>query len=367
MRAVLNGVLEWLAAGRKVAIATVIRVDRSGPMPPGSSLAVNDEGVVMGSVSGGCVEPAVVEEANLVLAGGPAKKLTYGISDDQAFEVGLTCGGTIHLIVTAADPDLVSALAPALNEERPIALATVVKGDTLGSSLLVSDDEVKGSLGNNGLDQSVADDALGMLELADTGIRTYGPEGEPRPDDVEVFIQSSTPRPDMYVFGAIDFASAVCRVGSFLGYRVTVCDARAAFATRARFPDADEIVVHWPHEFLAEARVNKRTVMCVLTHDPKFDVPVIKEALATDAAYIGAMGSRRTRDDRRRRLIEAGVEEKLLSRISSPIGLDIGASTPEEVAVAIAGEIIALRHGADGGRLRDQEVTIHKHHAGRTP
>jgi xanthine dehydrogenase accessory factor len=198
-----------------------------------------------------------------------------------------------------------------------------------------------------------------MLEGGKTGTTHYGPRGQRRMEDVAVFIQSFAPPPRMYVFGAIDFASAVARIGKFMGYRVTVCDARAVFATRERFPSADEIVVAWPDEFLKTAPVDGRTVICVLTHDPKFDVPVLKAALATPAGYIGAMGSRRTHNNRTARLKEEGITGEELARISSPIGLDIGSRTPEETAVAIAAEIIAFRTGHSGGRLAERSGPIH--------
>lgn len=366
MRELLDEVLSWHDAGKRAALATVIQVERSAPMGPGASLAVCEDGVVTGSVSGGCVEPAVYEEARAALASGKAKRLTYGISDDQAFEVGLTCGGTIHLVtlpVTDEAWQVMAGLRTALSQERPIAVATVVEGPYAGRMMLVSQDEVVGSLGSEGLDHAAGDDALGMVELGETGLRTYGAEGERRPEDVNVFIEAFAPRPNMYVFGAIDFATAVSRIGKFLNYRVTVCDARETFATQTRFPDADEVIVRWPHEFLADAPVDKRTVICILTHDPKFDIPVLELALKTPAAYIGAMGSRRTHEARIRDLRDVGVSERDLGRISSPIGLDIGATTPEEVAVSVAAEIIALRHGAPGGRLSDHEGRIHKHSA----
>ena len=187
-----------------------------------------------------------------------------------------------------------------------------------------------------------------------------GPDGERRQDELSVFVQSFAPAPQMLVFGAIDFAAAVARVGKFLGYRVTVCDARGVFATRKRFPEADKVVVEWPHRFLESAEVDARTVICVLTHDPKFDVPLLEAALKTDAAYIGAMGSRRTHDDRLARLRDEGVSEESLARIASPIGLDIGARTPEETAVSIAAEIVALRWGGSGQRLAGTDGPIHR-------
>lgn len=363
MREVLTDVIRWCSAGKKASIALVVAVEHSAPRGPGAALAVNEDGVVTGSVSGGCVEPAVYEEARVTLETGAAKQLSYGISDDQAFEVGLTCGGTIHVVVLPVTSDVLlvlQRLAEALAEERPVALAVLLDGSHPGSLRLVSPDSSIGSLGSAGLDHAVSDDAIGMTEVGESGILRYGPDGERRPDDVGVFIHSFAPRPDLYVFGAIDFAGAVCKIGQFLNYRVTLCDARETFATKARFPDTDEIVVKWPHEFLESANVDRRTVICVLTHDPKFDIPLLQRALEGSAAYIGAMGSRRTHEERRRLLLEAGVPEQDLRRISSPIGLDIGATTPEEVAVSIAAEIIACRHGASGGRLANREGPIHR-------
>jgi xanthine dehydrogenase accessory factor len=256
----------------------------------------------------------------------------------------------------------------ALAQQSPVAIVTALGGPQVGSKLLVTPEEHLGTMGNGDLDRAVIEAARGMLESGQTGIRHYGPHGQRRMEDVTVFIQSFAPPPRMYVFGAIDFASAVARIGKFMGYRVTVCDARPIFATRERFPSADEIVVAWPDEFLrTTAEVDARTVICVLTHDPKFDVPVLKAALETPAGYIGAMGSRRTHNNRTARLKEEGVSEEELARISSPIGLDIGARTPEETAVAIAGEIIALRTGHSGGRLSKRSGPIHAPEPDTTP
>ncbi|MBV9455786.1 MAG: XdhC family protein [Rubrobacter sp.] len=255
----------------------------------------------------------------------------------------------------------------ALAQQSPVAIVTVVGGPRVGSKLLVTPQEYVGTTGNVDLDRAVIEAARGMLEGGRTGMRHYGPQGQRRMEDVTVFIQSFAPPPRMYVFGAIDFASAVARIGKFMGYRVTVCDARPIFATRERFPTADEIVVAWPDEFLRTADVDARTVICVLTHDPKFDVPVLKAALATPAGYIGAMGSRRTHNSRTARLKEEGASEEDLARISSPIGLDIGARTPEETATAIASEIIALRTGHSGGRLSERSGPIHASEPDRTP
>ena len=255
--------------------------------------------------------------------------------------------------------DILARWHEALAAQSPIAIATLVEGPSVGGKLLVTPEEHVGTVGNEDLDRAVVEAARGMLEGGSTGMRHYGPRGQRRMEDVTVFIQSFAPPPRMYVFGAIDFASAVARIGKFMGYRVTVCDARAVFATRERFPSADEIVVAWPDEFLKTAEVDARTVICVLTHDPKFDVPVLKAALETPAGYIGAMGSRRTHDNRTARLKEEGIADEDLARISSPVGLDVGARTPEETAVAIAGEIIALRTGHSGGRLSERSGPIH--------
>ena len=326
MRDVLPTLERWVAEGRGVATATVVRTERSAPREPGAVLAVSDEGEVAGSVTGGCVEPAVYEEARDVLAGGEPRLRTYGIADEEAFEVGLPCGGTVHIFVDSLEPDLVAPLAEAIRNERPVALAVSVAGPKTGEKRLVSPDGAP--------DGEVDARARALLARGETAVVTVG--------DEEVFVSSFAPRPDMYVFGAVDHASALAQVGRFLGYRVTVCDARARFVTRERFPEADELVVGWPDEFLRGAPVDERTAICVLTHDEKFDVPVLQAALATPAGYIGAMGSRRTTARRAERLRAEGVSDEALARIHAPIGLVIGSRTPEEVAVAIAAEVVAV-------------------------
>ncbi|CAN5769314.1 hypothetical protein BH23ACT11_BH23ACT11_17470 [soil metagenome] len=255
--------------------------------------------------------------------------------------------------------DLLRRWHDALVEQLPVAVATVVEGPRVGSKLLVAPEYHVGTTGNTDLDKAIVETARGMLEGGRTSTVHFGPTGQRRMEDVTVFIQSFAPPPRMYVFGAIDFAAAVAQIGKFMGYRVTVCDARPVFATRERFPSADEVVVAWPDEFLKTAEVDARSVICVLTHDPRFDVPILKEALNTEAGYIGAMGSRRTHDNRTARLKEEGITEEDLARVASPIGLDIGARTPEETAVAIAGEIVALHTGHSGGRLAECSGPIH--------
>jgi xanthine dehydrogenase accessory factor len=362
MRDLLPTLRQWWDAATPVALATVVGVSKSAPRQPGASMAVTPDGQVAGSVSGGCVEGAVFELAQQVLRSGDPALVTYGISDEQAFSVGLTCGGEIEIFVRRTAPHLAAAASIAV--EEPVALATIIAGPHgVGASLAVWHDRTDGALGNDGLDAAVTDDARGLLEQGQTGQRRYGPRGERRLDDVTVFIEAFAPRPRMLVFGAIDFAAAVARIGGFLGYHVTVCDARAVFATSQRFPGADEVVVEWPHRYLEQANVDARTVLCVLTHDPKFDVPVLEVALRTPAAYIGVMGSRRTHDDRMARLRERGVPEEALDRLRSPIGLDLGARTPEETAVSIAAEIVQCRWGGTGRPLRETEGAIHHHDA----
>ncbi|WP_055483024.1 XdhC/CoxI family protein [Sphaerimonospora mesophila] len=362
MRDVLPQILEWWESGERFGLATVVGTFRSAPRPPGAAMAVLGTEVV-GSVSGGCVEGAVYELAREVVAGGAAVLQRYGVSDDDAFAVGLTCGGIIDVFVEPVGKETFPELgevAESIEARRPVAVATIVAGPgPVGARRVVWPDHASGSLGSARLDEAVDDDVRGMLAQGSTGMRRYGPQGERRLDDLQVFVHSFAPAPRMLVFGAIDFAAAVARVGKFLGYHVVVCDARPVFATAKRFPEADEVVVRWPHDYLAETVVDGRTVICVLTHDPKFDVPLLEVALRTPAAYIGAMGSRRTHDDRLARLREAGLSEAELARLRSPIGLDLGARTPEETAVSIAAELIKLRWGGSGGSLSETTGRIH--------
>ena len=364
MRDVLPVVAGWVDSGAPVALATVVSTWRSAPRPAGAAMAVGPGGEVVGSVSGGCVEGALYDLGSEVLAGERGALLQrYGVSDDDAFAVGLTCGGILDVFVERVDggsfPELPAA-ARSVAAGEPVALATVVAGPgPLGRHLAVWPDRRSGTLGAERLDDAVADDAAGMLDTGRTGTLHYGAHGERRGDELTVFVQSFAPPPRMIVFGAIDFAAAVVRVGGFLGYRVTLCDARPVFATAARFPDADEVVVAWPHEYLASTEVDERTVICVLTHDPKFDVPLLEVALRTPAGYVGAMGSRRTHADRLEQLRERGLRAEELARLSSPIGLDLGSRTPEETAVSIAAEIVGSRHGGTGRRLTQTSGPIH--------
>lgn len=372
MREVLPELLAWWEAGEAVGMGTVVATFSSSPRPPGAAMLVGPDGAAVGSVSGGCVEGAVYELGESVVESRAPVLQRYGVSDEDAFVVGLTCGGILDVFVERVDrdtwPDL-GELAAEIGAGHPVAVATVVAhpdGAIVGRHALVRPGErpSTGSLGSERIDAAVRDDALGLLAVGRSGTLEYGPDGERRGEGMRVFVSAFAPKPRMLVFGAIDFAAAVARVGSFLGYHVTVCDARPVFATRTRFPDADEVVVDWPHRFLSgeveAGRIDERTVLCVLTHDPKFDVPLLEVALRMPhLAYVGAMGSRRTHEDRLARLREAGLTEDELSRLSSPIGLDLGARTPEETAVSIAAEIIALRWGGQGERLGTLSGPIH--------
>ncbi|MFD5909845.1 XdhC family protein [Streptomyces massasporeus] len=357
---------EWIEEGRDFAVATVVAVGGSAPRPPGAALAVAADGTAVGSVSGGCVEGAVYDLCLQALRDGETLVERFGYSDEDAFAVELTCGGTIDVMITpfaGGRPAVRAALAAAARAE-PVALARVVRGPSglLGQALLVRPDgSAEGGLGGGpALDRAALDRAGALLDTGRTGTVELSEDGSHCPGGLTLLVESAVPPPRMIVFGAIDFAAALVRAGAFLGYHVTVCDARPVFATRARFPQADEIVVDWPDRYLRRTETDGRTVLCVLTHDAKFDIPLLTEALRLPVAYIGAMGSRRTHEDRNRRLREAGVSERDLARLRSPIGLDLGARTPEETAVSIAAEIVAVRHGGTGVPLTGSGRPIHR-------
>ena len=386
MRDVLSELMAWYDAGETVGVGTVVATFQSAPRPPGASMLVGPEGSAVGSVSGGCVEGAVYDLAETVVGSGEPVLQRYGVSDDDAFAVGLTCGGILDVWVEKVSretfPEL-AEIAADIEAGRPVALATVIEHPDpawLGRRMVVRPGAIvpdlqdgdtpvavsrrSGTIGSPRADDAVRDDAIGLLAAGHNATLTYGPDGERRGEGMRVFVWAFAPKPRLLVFGAIDFAAAVARVGSFLGYHVTVCDARPVFATTSRFPDADEVVVDWPHRYLTAeheaGRIDPRTVLTVLTHDPKFDVPLLEVALRLpELAYVGAMGSRRTHDDRMARLTEAGLTDDELARLSSPIGLDLGARTPEETAISIAAEIIAGRWGGSGERLAHTDGRIH--------
>jgi xanthine dehydrogenase accessory factor len=369
----MDELLTWWREGKSVGVGTVVATWRSAPRPPGASMLVGPGGEAVGSVSGGCVEGAVYETAQQVVSDGAPSLERYGVSDDDAFAVGLTCGGIMDVFVERIDrehfPQL-EEVAADIDAGRPVAVCTVIEhpdSGVVGRRIVVRPEDAEhpasGTLGWDRADHSVIDDARGLLAGGRTETLTYEPDAARMGEGMRVFVASYAPRARMLVFGAIDFAAAVARVGSFLGYRVTVCDARPVFATNSRFPDADEVVVDWPHRYLAAeadaGQLDERTVIAVLTHDPKFDVPVLQVALRLPVAYVGAMGSRRTHDDRLARLREAGMTPEELERLMSPIGLDLGARTAEETAISIAAEMIQMRWGGKGSSLVGLDGPIH--------
>jgi len=334
VREILHELDRWRAAGDRIAIAAVVATRRSAPRPIGSKLAVSEGGELAGSVSGGCVESEVVEAAGEVLASGEPRLLTFGISDDLALSVGLPCGGEIDVWVSEPDPELLGRLADVAREERRAVVFTDLDD---GTQRLVLDG-----------DDPVADDLIrgGHSKVVELQGR-------------RVFADVFGPPPRLLVYGAVDTADALCAAARGLGWHTIVADARGRFATRERLPNAHEVIVAWPEETLAQVQPDHATAVVVLTHDDKFDIPMLVGTLTTDAYYIGALGSRRNQERRRERLLEAGVDESALDRISGPAGLDIGAHTPAETALSMLAEIMAVRAGRDGGRLRESSGRIH--------
>ncbi len=367
MRELLADVRRWLDKGRRVALARLVEVEGSAPRAAGAAMLVDESGEVAGSISGGCVEGAVVDAALDCLTTGARRLLTFGCSDDDLLAVGLTCGGTLRVFVEPIDEhsaEVLSRLAMAAAANRPAALASVVEGSGVGHHLLlVPPASPQGSLGDPGLDTAVVLDAAADLSLGTDRLHRYGPRGEDDETETAVFVETVTAPPAMILAGATDFAAALSRLGTLLGYRVTVCDARAAFATPARFPAADEVVVDWPHRYLAGRgpELGPRDVLCLLTHDEKFDVPAIQAALATRLGFVGLLGSRRTTARRLMALSQAGVDEAGLARLNAPVGLDLGARTPQETAVSICAEIIARREARTSVHpLRATSGPIHR-------
>jgi xanthine dehydrogenase accessory factor len=318
----LQQAAQWREEGKRVAVATVVATRRSSPRPVGSKLAVSERGELAGSVSGGCVESDVVLAAREVLAGGESRLLTYGITDEMALGIGLPCGGEIDVFVEELS-----------EADRPEVTLTVVSGNGVGEHL--RDAELERTARRRGRSH--------VLEL----------EGR------TVFADVLAPPPRLFVYGAVDTAEALCRAAKLLGWRTVVADARASFATRERIPSADELLVEWPEEALAQVRPDADTAVVVLTHDDKFDLPLLEAVLRTDAFYVGALGSRRNQERRRGVLLERGVGEADLDRIAGPSGLDIGAETPAETALSMLAEILGVRAGRTGGRLRESRQQIH--------
>jgi xanthine dehydrogenase accessory factor len=363
--------LERLRAGRRVVAAVLVDVEGSAPLPPGATMLVDEDGAIEGSITGGCVESAVVQEARAILhEGRPPLLATYGISDEVAGTVGLMCGGTVHVFVHEISADAAAPLAAfltAVRAERSAGLATLLDGEHAGAKLALVDGETVGSLGAGALlDRNVGHDVQGMLHSGRSGVLRYALDGSRLGAEQRVHLHCHALPPSMVVFGAIDFSAALAPMARSLGYRVTISDPRSAFTRSPRFSRAAEVVVGWPEQLLDARELGPRDVVLVFSHDPKLDVPAIVAALRTDAGYIGALGSRHTSADRERRLREAGVGDDQLARVFAPCGLDIGSATPEETAIAVLAEIVAHRAGRGGRPLRETRDSIRPRAAPQT-
>jgi xanthine dehydrogenase accessory factor len=347
MKEVLSEIALWKERGDRIALATVIDVQRSAPRPPGAKMAVNEHGEIAGSVSGGCVEGAVAEIADEILRGGPPRLLHFGIADSDAWDVGLPCGGEIDVWVQAYEPGRFEEVARSGGRAAEV---TVLEGARPGAKLLVEADGARqGSLGAPELDDEAARVAVEQL-WEDASERRDG-----------LFIDVVGPAPRLIVFGAVDIAASLCTLARAAGWRPYVVDPRARFATQERFPDAEEVIAAWPAEAVAQiGGIDPATSIVVLTHDPKLDDAALMLALSSPARFIGAMGSRRAQAKRRERLLELGLDHSELARISAPVGLDLGGISREETALSILAEIVAARHGRDGGRLAERKGRIHE-------
>jgi xanthine dehydrogenase accessory factor len=358
--------IAWLAQERRVVQALLVEVEGSAPLPVGAMMVIDDHGNIEGSITGGCVEGAVVTEAEELLAAGspaPARLLRYGISDELAGTVGLMCGGIVHILVcelSGEAAEVERAVLEAHAEGRPAAVATLLDGDSAGRRLAVIENTLIGSLGDTDLlDRNVTREAQGLLEEGKTTLRRFGADGATLGDDIRVHIRSYALPPRMWIFGAIDFSAALAPFASQIGYEVTICDARDRFARSRRFSTAATVKIGWPQDVMGDVELGVRDAVLVFTHDPKFDEPALIAALRTNAGYIGALGSRHTTADREERLRRAGVSEADLARIYAPCGLDIGSRTAEETAVSVLAEIIAARAERAGSPLRQTSGPIH--------
>jgi len=356
----------WLAENRRVVQALLVEVEGSAPLPVGAMMVVDDQGNIEGSITGGCVEGAVVTEAEALLADGspaPAKLLRYGISDELAGTVGLMCGGIVHIFVhelAGEAAEVERAVLESHADGRPAAVATLIDGPSAGARLAVIGNELLGSLGDTDLlDRNVAREAQGLLEEGKTTLRRFGADGATLGDDLRVHIRAYAPPPQMVIIGAIDFSAALAPFASQIGYQVTICDARDRFARSSRFSSVATVKIGWPQDVMNDMELGPRDAVLVFTHDSKFDEPALVSALKTNAGYIGALGSRQTTADRERRLRQAGVSDADLARLHAPCGLDIGSRTAEETAVSVLAEIIAARAQRAGAPLRQTDGPIH--------
>ena len=347
MRDVLPELAKWADRGDRIALATVVGVRRSAPRPPGAKMAVNERGEIAGAVSGGCVEGAVVEIADGVIHGGPPRVEHFGIADDEAWEVGLPCGGEIDVWVQGYQRGRFEAVAVSGGRAAEV---TALEGSNPGSKLLVEADGARsGSLGAPELDDEATRVGSELLWAERSELRGA------------LFYDVTAPDPRLIIFGAVDVAVSLCSLARAAGWKPFVVDPRARFASAARFPDAEEVVAAWPEDaFTRLGGIDPATSIVVLTHDPKLDDAALKIALRSPARFVGAMGSRRAQATRRERLVAAGLGEEELARLSAPLGLDLGAVSGEETALSILAEVVAARHGHEGGRLATAGGRIHE-------
>jgi len=358
-------VSEWLREGRRVAAGLLVGVDGSAPLDVGASMYVDADGVVEGSITGGCVESAVAQEASALLAGdGEPKLVTYGISDELAGTVGLMCGGTVHVFIHEVTPGTREATIRALDafvEDRPSAVATLLDGESAGAKMFVDAESSEGSLGGPRLlDVNVEREARGLIAHAQTTVRHFGEDGTTLGTGLRVHVRVNAQPPKMVIIGAIDFSAALAGIARSLGYDVTIADPRRAFLESARFSASAKTVPSWPDKVLSEGPIGERDAVLVFSHDSKLDVPALMAAFKTDAGYIGALGSRKTTEDREARLREAGATDEDLARVFAPAGLDIGAATVEETAIAVLAEITAHRAQRSGVPLRQSSGSIRR-------
>ena len=347
MNEILSEINDWVARGDRIALATVVGVHRSAPRPPGAKMAVNEHGEIAGAVSGGCVEGAVVDIADGVLRGGDPQLLHFGIADSEAWDVGLPCGGEIDVWVQAYAPGRFAELAVSGARAAEV---TVLEGTRPGAKMLIeADGTAAGSLGSPELDDEAR-------RLAEEFMWKEASQWEG-----SLFVDVIAPAPRLILFGAVDVAASLCRLARAAGWRPYVVDPRARFATRERFPEALEVVTAWPEEAFAQlGGIDRATSIAVLTHDPKLDDAALQIALRSPARFVGAMGSRRAQAARRERLIAGGLSEEEMGRLAAPLGLDLGAISGEETALSILAEVVAARHGRDGGRLSEARGRIHE-------
>ncbi len=358
-----SAVAGWLRDGRRVAAGLLVEVEGSSPLDVGASMYIDDQGGIEGSITGGCVEGAVAAAAMEMLeTGAPPQLVTYGISDELAGTVGLMCGGIVHIFIheiRAEHQEAVLADLQATIDHTPAGLVTLLDGENAGAKLFVDAERTLGSLGQGELlDKNAKREAQGLLDEGRSSLRDFGEDGASLGSGLRVYNSIQAEPPRMVVFGAIDFSSALAPLAKGLGYRVTIADPRSAFLKSRRFSAAAETEVGWPDAVLDGVELGRRDSVLIFTHDPKLDVPAVQAALKTGAGYIGALGSRNTTADRNRRLRDVGVTDEEIDRIFAPCGLDIGASTVEETAVAVLAEIIAHRAGRHGMPLREAHGPI---------